>query len=81
MLQVHPLELESQMIICVHHLMRQCILHVPLVPHLVRADHDAVFGRETTSPAARAASAADVILVKVSMQLADLLIHETDDWA
>lgn len=67
MFQIHPFELESQMIIRMNHLMRQRVLEMSAIAHLVRAEHDSIFGRETTSLARCATSAADVGRVEVSV--------------
>lgn len=47
--QITPINLPPQMIPGMHHLMRQSILQMSLVPHLIRAYEDSVVGRETTA--------------------------------
>jgi hypothetical protein len=46
---VHSVHFEAQMIVGVHHLVRQRVLHVSAVAHLVGADQDAVLGIEAAA--------------------------------
>ena len=46
---MHSIHLEAQVIVGVHHLVRQRVLHVSAVAHLVCADQDAVFGIEAAA--------------------------------
>lgn len=76
-----PVQLESQVVVCMNHLMRQGILQMALIPHLVRANLDPVVRIKTAGLARRAAGASDVVAVEVSSELADVVAQKTDDRA
>jgi hypothetical protein len=79
--QVVPVELEAQKVVRVDHLVRNCVLGVSAVAHLVRADLDAEVGREVAAMVPRAAPAADVRRVEIALQLLDLRVKEADGGA
>lgn len=81
---VHGVHLEAQVVVGMHHLVRQRVLHVPAVAHLVRADEDAVLGVEAASLARIAAPAEDAAGVDggaaaAGAEQVDVVFHEAHD--
>jgi hypothetical protein len=56
--------------------MRQCILDMALIPHLVRTQPDAKLGVEAARLARVASPTPDVVAVDVAPQFLDVLAHE-----
>ena len=77
--QIVGIELEAQVVVGVHHLMRHGILHVAAVPELVRAQQDAVLWVEAAALRGSAAPAPHVLGVQIVAQQVDVVAHEADD--
>ena len=78
MLQILPVDIEPQVIIRMHHLVRQGVLGVATIAEVVRAQQDAVLWREAASLHRIAREASDVGLVKLAVRLVDIFEHEAD---
>lgn len=78
---VRPVDLESQVIVGVDHLVSHGILQMTLVLHLIGAQQDAEFRIKSTGLSTRASTAVDVVTVKIASKLADVVAEESNDGA
>lgn len=78
---VRPVDLESQVVVCVDHLVSHSVLQMTLVLHLVGAQQNTKFGIESASLSTRATTAVDVMAVEIASKLADVIAEESDDGA
>jgi hypothetical protein len=74
-----PIDLEPQMIVRVHHLMRHRVLHLLARLHVVGAQLDPVRLVEAALHARLAAPAVHVVFAQVAAQLPDVVAHEAND--
>lgn len=78
MLQVTiPVYFEPQMVICVNHLMCQCILQVPLISHLIGANLNSKLGIEAASLPVSTPSAEDIMIGNIPIQLSDVVLEKS----
>ena len=82
---VHGVHLEAQVVVGVHHLVRQRVLHVSAVAHLVGADQDAVLGIEAAALSGVAFTADHARGVHgcaavARAQQVDVVFEEAHDW-
>ena len=63
---IRPVDLESQMIIGMDHLMCHCVLQMSLIPHFICADQDTIFRIETTRFSIRTTTAINIVVMKVA---------------
>jgi hypothetical protein len=78
---VRPVDLESQVVVCVDHLVSHGVLQMTLVLHLIRAQQNAKFRIESTGLSTRASTAVDVVTVKIASKLADVIAEKSDNGA
>ena len=77
--QIIRIQLEAQMIIGMHHLMRHGILHMPPIPKLVRTQQNPILGIKPSTLSRSAASTAHILRVQVVAQEVDVVAHEAHD--
>ena len=63
---IRPVDLESQMIIGMNHLMCHCVLQMSLILHFICADQDTIFRIETTRFSIRTTTAINIVVMKVA---------------
>jgi len=78
---IRPIDLESQVVVCMNHLVSHGILQMTLILHLIGAEENPKFRIESTCLSTRAATAVDVMAVKIASKLADVIAEEADDGA
>lgn len=78
---IRPIDLESQVVVCMNHLVSHGILQMALILHLIGAEENPEFRIESTCLSTRAATAVDVMAVKIASKLADVIAEEADDGA
>lgn len=78
---IRPIDLKSQMVVCVHHFVSHGVLQMTLVLHLIGAQQNPKFRVKSTCLSTRAATAVDVMAVKIASKLADVIAQESDDGA
>lgn len=78
---IPPFSLKSQMVISMHHLVRQRILQMPLIPQLIRANPYPIIRIKASRLSGRTSPASYVAAVYISIQLCYVLSHEADDRA
>lgn len=78
---IGPVDLETQMVIGVNHLVSHCILQMPLIFHLVGANQNSIFRVETTALAIRTATAVDIMTMEIASKLLDVIAQVADDGA
>ena len=78
--QVGPVDVELAVVVCVHELVGQCVLKVPLAVDAVLAQQDAQVRVESAGLVLVAHVAHNVGRVHVTAHLGDLLSHEDDGW-
>lgn len=77
---IGPVDLKSQVIVGVNHLMSHCVLQMPLVFHLIRTEQNSIFGIEAATLSVGTAAAIDVMTVKVAAKLPNVVTEEADCW-
>jgi hypothetical protein len=63
---IRPIDLESQVVKGMNHLMGHCVLEMSLVLHLICANQDAILWIETTTLSIRTAAAIDIVIMEIA---------------
>lgn len=78
---IRPVDLESQVVVRVDHLVGHGVLQMPLILHLIGAQQNAEFRIKSTCLSTCASTAVDVVTMKVASKLADVIAEESNDGA
>lgn len=76
-----PVDLESQVVVSVDHLVSHGVLQMALIFHLIGAKKNSILRVEPTSLSTRATTTVDVMAVEIASKLADVIAEVTDDGA
>lgn len=76
---IRPIDLKSQVVVCMDHLVSHGVLQMSLILHFVGAEENPEFRIESTCLSTRAATAVDIMAVKVASELANVITEEADD--